>query len=615
MSAAPVPATSDALTAPQPAQHRTEIPAAARFAIGDDDFLLDGVPFQILSGALHYFRVHPQQWADRIAKARQMGLNTIETYVAWNAHAPTEEAFDLTGGLDLGHFLDLIADAGMHAIVRPGPYICAEWANGGLPAWLFRDGTTGVRRDEPAFMAAVRTYFRQLAPVIIPRQISHGGPIILMQVENEYGAYGADKDYLRKLVDIYHESGIEVPLTTVDQPVADMLANGGLPELHKTGSFGSRIAERLDELRRHQLAGPLMCAEFWNGWFDEWGGHHHQTADTEASRNLDELLSRGASVNIYMFHGGTNFGFTNGANDKGTYRPIITSYDYDAPLDEGGNPTAKYWAYRDILRRYATIPDEVPASAGPAPTLRASFSQQVPLWQLTDRLGTWTGHDAPPTADEIGHYAGFTLYRAAVAVEQPCVLHLDDVRDRAQVFLDRHSLGVLDRDHHDRSLTLPGAWSGDLDILVEDLGRVDYGPRLGEHKGIVGAVTVDGQPLRGWRVLPLELDDIAPVADLLRQLPADPVAALAGPVFARATFDLPAAADLFLDTRAWGKGVAWINGFCLGRYWSRGPQGTLYLPAPTLRETGNELIVLELHATPHTGVRFVPSHDLGPSES
>jgi beta-galactosidase len=615
MSAAPVPATSDALTAPQPAQHRTEIPAAARFAIGDDDFLLDGVPFQILSGALHYFRVHPQQWADRIAKARQMGLNTIETYVAWNAHAPTEEAFDLTGGLDLGHFLDLIADAGMHAIVRPGPYICAEWANGGLPAWLFRDGTTGVRRDEPAFMAAVRTYFRQLAPVIIPRQISHGGPIILMQVENEYGAYGADKDYLRKLVDIYHESGIEVPLTTVDQPVADMLANGGLPELHKTGSFGSRIAERLDELRRHQPTGPLMCAEFWNGWFDEWGGHHHQTADTEASRNLDELLSRGASVNIYMFHGGTNFGFTNGANDKGTYRPIITSYDYDAPLDEGGNPTAKYWAYRDILRRYATIPDEVPASAGPAPTLRASFSQQVPLWQLTDRLGTWTGHDAPPTADEIGHYAGFTLYRAAVAVEQPCVLHLDDVRDRAQVFLDRHSLGVLDRDHHDRSLTLPGAWLGDLDILVEDLGRVDYGPRLGEHKGIVGAVTVDGQPLRGWRVLPLELDDIAPVADVLRQLPADPVAALAGPVFARATFDLPAAADLFLDTRAWGKGVAWINGFCLGRYWSRGPQGTLYLPAPTLRETGNELIVLELHATPHTGVRFVPSHDLGPSES
>jgi beta-galactosidase len=392
-----------------------------------------------------------------------------------------------------------------------------------------------------------------------------------------------------------------------------MLANGGLPELHKTGSFGSRITERLDTLRRHQPTGPLMCAEFWNGWFDEWGGHHHQTADTDAAHSLDEMLRRGASVNIYMFHGGTNFGFTNGANDKGTYRPIITSYDYDAPLDEAGNPTAKYWAYRDILRRYATIPDEAPASADPAAALHAPFRQQLPLWQLTGRLGTWARHDNPPTADEIRHYAGFTLYRTAVAVEQPCVLHIDDVRDRAQIFLNRHSLGVLARDHRDRSLTLPG--KGDLDILVEDLGRVDYGPKLGEHKGLVGAVTADGKPLRGWQVLPLKLDDITPVAGALRSLPAGPVPALAGPVFARATFDLLAVQDLYLDTRTWGKGVVWINGFCLGRYWSRGPQRTLYIPAPILREAGNELIVLELHAIPHADVRFVPSHDLGPSES
>jgi beta-galactosidase len=610
--AAPDPASRGAVTAPQPAPHLTQVPAAANFAIGDDDFLLDGAPFRILSGALHYFRVHPAQWADRIAKARQMGLNTIETYVAWNAHAPTEGAFDLAGGLDLGHFLDLIAEAGLHAIVRPGPYICAEWANGGLPAWLFRDGTTGIRRDESAYLAAVRTYFGQLAPVIKPRQISHGGPIILVQVENEYGAYGADKNYLRKLVGIYRESGIDVPLTTVDQPVADMLANGSLPELHKTGSFGSRVPERLEELRRHQPTGPLMCSEFWNGWFDEWGGHHH--TDTESAAHLDELLKLGASVNIYMFHGGTNFGFTNGANDKGTYRPIITSYDYDAPLDEAGNPTAKYWAYRDVLRHYSDIPDEAPAIADPAPALHASFSQQLPLWQVTGRLGTWTGHDTPPTADEVGHYAGFTLYRTAVAVEQPCALHIGDVRDRAQVFLNQRSLGVLARDHHDCSLTLPGPWSGVLDVLVEDLGRVDYGPRLGEQKGIAGTVTADGQPLRGWQVLPLELDDIAPVAGAMRELPAGPVAALAGPAFARATFDLPAVADLYLDTSPWGKGVAWINGFCLGRYWSRGPQRTLYVPAPTLRETGNELIVLELHAAPHADVRFVPFHDLGPSE-
>ena len=615
MPAAPVPATTGALATSQPAEPTIEDSPAARFAIGGDDFLLDGTPFQILSGALHYFRVHPDQWADRINKARQMGLNTIETYVAWNAHARTPDTFDLTGGLDLARFLDLIAAAGMYAIVRPGPYICAEWTNGGLPAWLFRDGTTGIRRDDPAFIAAVDTYVTQLAPVITARQISHGGPIILVQVENEYGAYGADKSYLRKLVDIYRGIDIDVPLTTVDQPVADMLATGSLPELHKTGSFGSRIDERLDELRRHQPTGPLMCAEFWNGWFDEWGGHHHQTPDTEAADNLDELLKRGASVNIYMFHGGTNFGFTNGANDKGTYRPIITSYDYDAPLNEAGHPTAKYWAYRDVLSRYTTIGDQTPISGSPAPTVRASFRQHLPLWHLTDRLGAWSSHETPPTADEIGHYDGFTLYRTGVAVQRPSVLSIDEVRDRAQVFLDGRNLGVLARDHRDRSLTLPGPAEGRLDILVEDLGRVDYGPRLGEPKGIVGAVAADGNPLSGWQVLPLHLDDIGLVADVLRSHPAGAVRALAGPVFARATFDLPAVRDLYLDTARWGKGVVWINGFCLGRYWSRGPQRTLYVPAPTLRATGNELIVFELHATPQADVHFVATHDLGPSEA
>ncbi len=357
-----------------------------------------------------------------------------------------------------------------------------------------------------------------------------------------------------------------------------------------------------------------MCSEFWNGWFDEWGGHHHRTTDVEAAGNLEELLNRGASVNFYMFHGGTNFGFTNGANDKGTYRPIITSYDYDAPLDEGGNPTAKYWAFRDVLRRYTAVPDEAPIGAGPAPTFRASFQQHLPLWRLTDRLGTWTRHDTPPTADEIGNYNGFTLYRTAIAVDHPSVLHVDDVRDRAQIFLNGHSLGVLARDHHDRSLTLPGPANGNLDILLEDLGRVDYGPRLGEPKGLVGGVTADGRPLHGWRVLPLPLDDITPVADALSAEPAAPVPVLAGPVFARATFDLAVVRDLYLDTAKWGKGVVWVNGFCLGRYWSRGPQRTLYIPAPTLRQTGNELIVLELHATPHADVNFVAAHDLGSSE-
>ncbi len=327
-----------------------------RFAIGETDFLLDGEPHRVLSGAIHYFRVHPDLWQDRIRKAKLMGLNTVETYVAWNAHAPRPGVFDLTGGLDLGRFLDLVAAEGMHAIVRPGPYICAEWTNGGLPYWLFADGTVGVRRNEPGFLAAVREYLEHLAPVLVPRQIDQGGPIVLVQVENEYGAYGSDASYLRELEAMHRAVGLTVPFTSVDQPMDSMLEDGSLPSLHKTGSFGSRSTARLERLRQAQPTGPLMCSEFWDGWFDSWGEHHHTTPASASASDLDDLLAAGGSVNIYMFHGGTNFGFTNGANDKGVYRPIATSYDYDAPLDEAGRPTAKFHAFRAVIERYAPVP-------------------------------------------------------------------------------------------------------------------------------------------------------------------------------------------------------------------------------------------------------------------
>ena len=603
-------------------------PMAREFAIGDYDFLLDGEPFRVLSGALHYFRVHPGHWADRIRKARQMGLNTIETYVAWNAHAPRAADFVLAGGLDLGRFLDLVAAEGMFAIVRPGPYICAEWTNGGLPAWLRRAGVTSIRGNDPAFMAAVGHYLEQLAPVVVPRQVDRGGPVILMQIENEYGAYGADKEYLHGLVALYRGHGITVPLTTVDQPTDDMLGNGSVPGVLATGSFGSEIGERLATLRRHQPMGPLMCAEFWDGWFDAWGGHHHVTPAAEAARHLADLLSRGASVNIYMFHGGTNFGLTSGANDKGTYQPVTTSYDYDAPLDEAGNPTAKYWAFRDVLTRYGAAGglaggrvggrvggpagDGRPRAAAAAPVLTAPFSQTVPLWEILELLGSW--REGLVTADEIGQYQGLTLYQTAVDLAGPSVLGVGEVRDRAQVFLNRQAIGVLARDHHDRSLPLPDDARGLLELLVEDQGRVNYGPRIGEPKGLIGPVAAGGEQVRGWRAMPLVLDNIGPAAAALRAQPADAVTVLAGPVFARAVFDLPAESDLYLRTAGLGKGIAWINGFCVGRYWSRGPQRTLYVPGPVTRRTGNELIILELHSAASPAAAFVSGPDLGHTE-
>ena len=605
----------------------------SRFAIGEEDFLLDGEPMRIFSGALHYFRVHPDLWADRIVKAREMGLNTIETYVAWNAHSKRPGEFDTTDGLDLGRFLDTVAEHGMHAIVRPGPYICAEWDNGGLPAWLFQQPGTGIRSSEPTYLKAVEEYYEHLAPIVVPRQIDRGGPVIMVQVENEYGAYGRDKAYLKALMDLSKRIGITVPLFTVDQPLDDMIENGSLPELHKTGSFGSRVTERLDRLRRHQPTGPLMCSEFWIGWFDSWGGHHHVTDVAEIAKSLDELLARGASVNIYMFHGGTNFGFTNGANDKGTYAPIVTSYDYDAPLDEAGNPTAKYWAMRDVIAKHAARTDRgeetsvgsaerrtaEPSPRSQSAVVSTSFRSVSSLWQIADRLGEWTKHEQPPTTDSLGHYSGFTLYRTEIERQGSAILQLGEVRDRAQVFVNQRAVGVLARDHRDRALTLPADARGTLDLLVEDQGRVDYGPRIGEPKGLIAPATVNGSPVTGWQALPLNLDDIAVVAEELRTRSGEDADIVAGPAFARATFDAPVAdgeviTDLFLDTIDWAKGVAWINGFCLGRYWSRGPQRTLYVPAPVLKPKDNELIILELHATASAEVRLLARQELGHTE-
>lgn len=578
----------------------------SELTIGNDDFLLDGVPHQILSGALHYFRVHPDQWADRIHKARLMGLNTIETYVAWNAHAPTRGEWRTDGGLDLARFLDLIAAEGMHAIVRPGPYICAEWDNGGLPGWLFQDTAVGIRRYEPSYLASLAEFLERVYEIVAPRQLPLGGPVILVQIENEYGAYGADKQYLEELVRITRESGITVPLTTIDQPQPEMLANGSLPGLHMTGSFGSRVTERLATLREFQPTGPLMCMEFWDGWFDSWGEHHHTTSAADAAAELDTLLAAGGSVNIYMFHGGTNFGLTNGANDKGRYLPIVTSYDYDAPLDEAGNPTEKFFAFRDVIAKYAAVPTDVPPITTPAQVLESTFTTVAPLLTSHGAFTPGSEHVQPPTFDELGLYRGILLYETVLNGSGTGVLSFTEIRDRASVYLDGDPVGVLSRENHETSISLPSC-SGRLMVLVEDQGRVNYGARLGEHKGIIGPALLDGETVEGWTVRALDIDAVP-------TLPLQPSDTTAGPHIARGAFDLEVPSDLFLDTSRWGKGLAWVNGFLLGRYWRRGPQQTLFVPAPVTRPGRNDLVVLELEVLGSSLVSFRDAASLGPTE-
>ncbi|WP_406610047.1 glycoside hydrolase family 35 protein [Planctomonas psychrotolerans] len=581
---------------------------ASRFAIGATDFELDGRPVRILSGALHYFRIHPDLWADRIHKARLMGLNTIETYVAWNAHEPARGEWRADGGLDLGRFLDLVAAEGMHAIVRPGPYICAEWDNGGLPAWLFRTSDVGVRRAEPQYLDAVGEYLQQVYGIVAPRQIDVGGPVVLVQIENEYGAYGSDKDYLAELVRNTRDAGITVPLTTIDQPTPGMLADGSLPGLHLTGSFGSRAVERLGTLREFQPTGPLMCMEFWCGWFDDWGTQHHTTPGESSAAELDALLAAGASVNVYMFHGGTNFGLTSGANDKGRYAAITTSYDYDAPLDESGHPTEKFWMFREVIARYFPVPEEEPGTRPTAPARTTPLLPGPSLLDVADGVGEAVSLDRLATFDELGFSDGYVLFTTSLdGGSDPARLVIgEEVRDRAWVLLNGQPVGVLARDSHERAIMLPSG-SGELAILVENQGRVNYGTRIGEHKGLIGGVAVNGIDVGTWTARAVNLDRIPGLATE-RSAPS------AGPSLASASFELDEPADLFLDTLHWGKGLVWVNGFLLGRYWRRGPQRTLYVPAPVTRAGWNDVAVLELESSADPVLRLVPAPGLGHTE-
>lgn len=576
--------------------------------IDPDGFRLDGEPFRIVSGGLHYFRIHPEQWADRLRKARLMGLNTIDTYVPWNLHQPEPGRLELEGGLDLARFLDLAADEGLYVLLRPGPYICAEWEGGGLPSWLLADPGIRLRSNDPRYLAAVDAYFGALLPVVVPRLSTHGGPVLAVQVENEYGAYGDETDHLRHIADLLSDNGVHVPLFTCDQPVD--LARGSLPGVLSTSNFGSRAAAGLAALRAHQPEGPLMVTEFWNGWFDRWGGVHVTRSATDAAVELDAVLAAGASVNLYMFHGGTNFGFTNGANDKHTYRPTVTSYDYDAPLDEAGDPTPKYAAFREVIARHAPVPDEpLPQPSKKLTTLGIALNHSTSLLDNAGRLGEAVTGSRPRTMEELGQDFGFVLYETRLPDAGTTHLHIDQVRDRAQVFVDGAPAGVLERESHHRALTFTAPRIGArLEVLVENQGRVNYGPGIHDRKGIIGDVLLNGRILKDWTSRPLRLTSLDP-------LPFAPTDTRSlGPTFHRGLFDVETPADTYLDITGWTKGNAWINGFHLGRYWSRGPQATLYVPAPVLRAGTNEIVMLELHAATRTAVALRDTPDLGPHD-
>ncbi|MFE0107151.1 beta-galactosidase family protein [Streptomyces sp. NPDC059009] len=569
----------------------------AEFRVGEDDFELDGRPVRLLSGALHYFRVHEGQWGHRLAMLRALGLNCVETYVPWNLHEP--HPGDVRDVEALGRFLDAAHEAGLWAIVRPGPYICAEWDNGGLPYWLTAVVGARARTRDAEYLAHVERWFARLLPVIVERQCDQGGPVLMVQVENEYGSYGSDQVYLRALADLLRHHGVTVPLFTSDGPEDHMLTGGSVPGVLATANFGSQARAGFETLRRHRSKGPLMCMEFWCGWFDHWGAEHVVRDSEDAAEALREILDCGASVNLYMAHGGTNFAGWAGANragelHEGALLPDVTSYDYGAPVDESGRPTEKFWLFREILAQYADSPlPEVPAAPPRLSSpVSAVLSDWAPLDAVLDALGTpETEHAVPPTFEELGVDRGVVRYALTVpGPRRPYPLSVRGLRDRAVAYVDGERVGVLTEE--DPVLAEPVAGHARVELWVESLGRVNYGPRTGESKGIVGGVLHERQYLHGVRARGLRVDAFED-AGAVRGVPGS--AAVAGaPGLFRGELLVRGAGDASLELPGFVRGFVWVNGFCVGRYWSAGPQDSLYVPGPVVREGANEVWVLEL---------------------
>ncbi|MEU0658614.1 glycoside hydrolase family 35 protein [Streptomyces lavendulocolor] len=592
----------------------------AGFTVGDRDFLLDGRPVRLLSGALHYFRVHEGQWGHRLAMLRAMGLNCVETYVPWNLHEPEPGRHRDVAAV--GRFLDAVREAGLWTIVRPGPYICAEWENGGLPHWLTGRLGRRVRTRDAEYLGHVTRWFRTLLPQVVARQVDRGGPVVLVQAENEYGSWGSDRDHPRWVADLLVACGVSVPLCTSDGPEDHMLTGGSVPGVLATVNFGSGARAAFEALRRHRERGPLMCMEFWCGWFDHWGEAHAVRDAGDAAAALAEVLECGASVNVYMAHGGTSFGGWAGANRSGPLHdgPLeatVTSYDYDAPVDEAGLPTAKFWAFREVLAQYADGP--LPPVPAPPPRLAGRvvvrFARWAPLEGVLEVLGGEEREGpVPPSFEELGVDRGLVRYRFRVPGPRgPYPLSVAGLRDRAVVYVDGVRAGVLEGEH--AVLAEPVAGPAEVELWVESLGRVGYGPRLAEEKGITGGLLHERQYLHGVRARGLRLD--AFTADGVARVPFRDLADDSGaggsvadgagpgcPGLYRAVVELAGAGDAALELPGWTRGFVWVNGFCLGRFWGVGPQESLFVPGPVLREGANEVWVLELEGA-GTSVRLV----------
>jgi beta-galactosidase len=571
--------------------------AKSSFVISTNDFLLDDRPFQIRCGEMHFARIPREYWQHRLRMAHAMGLNTVCAYLFWNAHEPEPGKFDFSGRVDVAEFCRLAQQEGLKVILRPGPYSCAEWDFGGFPWWLLKIADIRVRTQDPRYLEACKRYLLAVGRELAPLQINRGGPIIMVQVENEYGSYGADRQYIRILRDDLKEAGFEVPLFTCDGPT--QLRKDTLDDLFCVVNFDGGPEANFKALRAVRPSGPLMCGEYYPGWFDSWGKPHHFGETARVVNEIGWMLEHNASFSIYLVHGGTTFGFDAGANSP-PFSPQSTSYDYDAPISEAGWDTPKYHALRELFLKHPDGGGTLPAVPARNPVIKiepVAFTEMAPLLA---NLPAARKDDRPRSMEQYDQASGCILYRTKLPAGGEAGLAIRELHDYALVLLDGKKIATLDRRKNQHSTVLPAHAAGaTLDILVDAFGRVNYGRDIHDRKGITEKVELttgdETKELTGWEIFNCPLD-AAQLQSLRFERGTNGL-----PTFYRATFNLAQTGDTFLDLGVWGKGVVWVNGHNLGRYWNIGPQQTLYCPGPWLKSGRNEMVVFEVNgAREHT---------------
>ena len=567
-----------------------------RFEI-DKEFKLNGSDFKILSGAIHYFRIHPSDWYHSLYNLKAMGFNTVETYIPWNIHEPKEGVFDFTGILDIEKFIKTAEELDLHVIVRPSPYICAEWEFGGLPPWLLNKDCR-IRSSDQKFIEFVKNYFERLFKILIPLQVTNGGPIIMMQVENEYGSYGEDKEYLNKIYLLMKDLGVDVPLVTSDGPWLATLRAGSMVDKNilPTGNFGSKgnfnFKSLKDFHKSYNRDWPLMCMEFWDGWFNRWGEPIVKRETDELVESIREVLNIG-SINLYMFHGGTNFGFMNGCSARGTKDlPQITSYDYGAPLNEQGNPTEKYYAIKDLI--HEMFPDIVqmdPLIKNTMELKNIPLESKVSLFEVLDDISTKTITKYPLNMEKLDQYYGYMIYRTNFRKDSDKEnFRIIDGRDRAQTFLNKKLISTQYQEEIGEYIeTELIDDSNQLDILMENMGRVNYGAKLladTQRKGIRTGVMSDLHFMLDWEQFSIDFN-------LVDNIDFNLSWSENTPSFYKYVFSITDKEDTYIDTSNFGKGIVIVNGNNIGRFWNKGPMKTLYIPKEFLKKGCNEIIFFE----------------------